>query len=88
MKKPGCYCTICGADITRAMKFYPYGAQGGPYCYDCSEKDRASRKPRTPDPVKKALNMYKQGFRVSIIAGETGMSMKEVYEIISEELNV
>lgn len=32
------YCVKCGADITRAMKFYPEGLKGGRYCYDCNEE--------------------------------------------------
>lgn len=85
MTKPGCFCTICGADITRSMKFYPYGRSGGPYCYDCDAQDRASRKKRTTDPVKKILSLYDRGFRVSVIAEEMGMSAKEIYEIITTE---
>ena len=31
-------CDICGADVTRSMKFYPNGIRGGRFCYDCYEK--------------------------------------------------
>ena len=42
------YCSVCGADITRSMKFYPEGLRGGRYCYDCNEewKKRNKRKVR------------------------------------------
>lgn len=42
-KKATLRCVICHRDITRCMKIYPYGLEGGPYCYDCAEIDKRQR---------------------------------------------
>ena len=44
-KKTQLNCVVCGRDITRSMKIYPYGFIGGAYCYDCAEKERQKKPP-------------------------------------------
>ena len=44
-KKTSLNCVVCGRDITRSMKIYPYGFIGGAYCYDCAEKERQKKPP-------------------------------------------
>ncbi len=90
--KTACTCVVCGADITRTIKLYPYGLEGGPYCYDCCEKIKLQRRLKKErnayqDTVDQILTMYRRKKKVSEIARVMDMSAKEVLEIISEELD-
>lgn len=80
MKKEKCVCVICGADITRSIKFYPKGLDGGPYCYECNEARKVRRADRLEDEI---ITMYKRKKKISEIALALKLSPREVFEVIS-----
>ena len=58
------YCHVCGADITRLLKFYD-GVVGSkqPYCYDCWEKhkkDEKLRKEQQKAKIEKEIREYRK----------------------------
>lgn len=74
-------CVVCGDDITRKMKIYPYGYKGGAYCYACNEKDSTRRVELL---TKKAIRkMYKTGAKPSEIANRYNCTVAYVYEVLS-----
>ena len=88
MKTGKLTCVVCGADITRSMKFYPNGYRGGAYCYECNEKhksavsaERAARKVLMND-ADRIVFLYKEGKRVSQISEIMGLPASEVYQIL------
>ena len=80
-------CVSCGDDITRALKFYPFGYESGPFCYKCNEtvkeEKRKIRRELYENTVDQILTMHRMKIRVSEIARVMGMSAKDVYEIIT-----
>lgn len=77
-----CICTVCGADISREGKRYPYGAAGGAYCEECYMADYLERIRQIKDPNVKAKRLRRVGMRLTEISKETGLSGKELYEVI------
>lgn len=77
-------CVVCGEDITRKMKLYPYGYKGGAYCYACNEKDSVRRAELL---TRKAIRkMYKNGSKPSEIAQRYNCTAEYVYEVLGGEL--
>ena len=83
MPKQRCVCVNCGADITRSMKIYVYGFEGGPYCYDCART--APKKKRAKSERVKARSMYRLGMKASEIAEKLHCSKAHVYELLNEK---
>lgn len=77
-------CCLCGADITRTMKFYDNKVNR--YCYDCfrkiSEKPKTKRKPQSIS--RKIKSLYYKGKKPSEIASELGITTAKVYEVMNE----
>lgn len=82
------YCSICGADITRTMKFYDNLVNR--YCYDCFQVYQADRKaqkkvvkePRKRSNRKLIRKLHSLGYKPSQIAEMTGHTRAEVYEAL------
>lgn len=83
MNEKKIYCVTCGEDITRQMKFYPYGVNGGAYCYFCKCKIKKKEKDEAEQYDSQILTMYKRGLKPSQIAQKMQMDTKEVYEILT-----
>lgn len=81
MPKQRCICVNCGADITRSMKIYVYGFDGGPYCYDCAQL--APKKQKLAGDRQKARKLYSSGLKVSEIASKLECSRSHVYELLN-----
>lgn len=77
-------CCLCGADITRTMKFYDNKVNR--YCYDCfhkiSEKPKTKRKPQSIS--RKIKSLYYKGKKPSEIALLLGISAEEAYKAMNE----
>lgn len=83
-KKESLHCVICGRDITRSMKIYPYGFLGGSYCYDCAAEEKKPSVPRKKVSVSQAVQeMYARGKKPSEIAEAKGISVQEVYKLLN-----
>lgn len=83
-RKESLHCVICGRDITRSMKIYPYGLEGGPYCYDCAEAVQKPFVPRKKVSVEQAVrDLHRLGKKPSEIAKAKGLSVSEVYEMLN-----
>ena len=85
-------CVRCGTDITNAPVRYPYGKDGGYYCYDCDKKIRPhksyDKKPRErmhkPKMSVIARRLLRKGMKVSEIAEVLGCEPKTVYEVLNK----
>ena len=85
-------CELCGADLTNAPVRYPYGAQGGYFCYDCDQKIRprkTTEKPKKeryhrPTARELILRMYDEGITPAKISKVMGCSKAHVYKVLSE----
>lgn len=88
MNENKAYCSICGADITRSMKFHDNMANR--YCYDCYQAMKArSKRPAVKKPkgtrkisCRKAKKLYKDGYKPSEIASMLNCTAEEVYEAL------
>ena len=85
-------CVQCGADITQAPVRYPYGKDGGYYCYDCDrlmrprkevEKPKKERYHR-PTARELIMRMYDEGITPKTISKVMGCSTAHVYKVLSE----
>lgn len=83
------FCSRCGADITRTMKFYDN--RKNRYCYDCyslasvkEKKEKPHKKTDEKASKRKIKKLSKMGYKPSEIAEKTGYTTKEVYEVLAK----
>lgn len=78
-----CFCSICGRDITRTMKFYDH--EMNRYCYDCfQQREKKPVVKKDPPYIRKARRMHAKGMKPSEIAKTLGITAKEVYKALSK----
>ena len=84
-------CSQCGKEIRLGV--YPYGREGGIYCYDCDAKLRPQKYVPKQKHTKKSKHssktllvkrMYKKGFKPTEIAELAYMTVEEVYEELNK----
>lgn len=89
MNETKAYCSICGADITRSMKFYDNMANR--YCYDCYQAMKARKEPIERKKItgeqlinRQIKTLYRRGRKPSEIAKSLNVSKKKIYEVLDE----
>ena len=81
--KTVCICSKCGKDITREMKLYDHTTV---YCSDCYNARKAAQKRESMSDEQLIILMHKRGKKPSEIAEMMGYDVKDVYEIITENI--